>query len=407
MILNGNLKSAVGSLRKNKWRSLLTMLGIIIGVSSVVTVVSLGEGLKHRVVGQINQLGSNVIAVRSGKLVGDNGSANGLNLLAFLSASTLSSQDVDALTKVSSISGVVPIDFVTNSAKSDSATLNSAFVVGTTPNLPDVLNQKVKYGDFFDASQVTDNVAVIGSGVAQQLFGELNPTGHSLSIAGQDFSVRGVLAPSSGGLFSAAGVDFNSAIFIPEESAAALNGNHSNILQILAKSTASNPDTTVTSAKQALLKSHAGVENFTVLKQYQLLGIAGGVVNNITAFVSGIAAISLVVGGIGIMDIMLVSISERTREIGVRKAIGATNHQILVQFLTEGLVLTIGGGALGVILAFAINLGLNITTNLHPIITPSVVALAVSVSVLVGIIFSVAPALKAARKNPIDALRGE
>jgi putative ABC transport system permease protein len=407
MILNGNLKTAIASLRSNKWRSLLTMLGIIIGVSSVVTVVSLGEGLKHRVVGQINQLGSNIIVVRSGKILGDSGSGTSLNLLAFLSASNLTPKDVSAISKLSSVEGAVPIDFVTNSAKSDSAQLNNAFVVGTTPNLPDVLHQKVNYGDFFDSTQSADPVAVIGSGVAQQLYGELNPTGHSLNILGTDFSVRGVLAPSSGGLFSAAQTDFNSAIFIPEAMAATLTSNHSNILQILAKSQDDNPAAAIMEIKGALLKTHNGVDNFTVLKQSQLLNIASGVVNNITAFISGIAAISLLVGGIGIMDIMLVSISERTREIGVRKAIGATNRQILNQFLTEGLVLTIGGGVLGVILALLINLVLQATTDLQPIITLPILAIAVGVSVAVGIIFSVAPALKAARKNPIDALRGE
>jgi putative ABC transport system permease protein len=407
---NGNLKTAINSLRMSKWRSLLTMLGIIIGVSSVVTVVSLGEGLKQQVVGQIGQLGKDVITVRSGRLVGRNakGDIDGFNLLAFLSSSTLTERDVAALQKLPSINPVVPLDFVTSSAKSDNGQSDNLYVIGTSPEMSNVLNQKVRYGQFFQSDDPDQTFAVIGSGVARALFGDSNPTGQSVTIMGENFIVRGVLAPSSGGLFSVAETDFNSAIFIPFSPAKDLTGSRTNILQILLKNKPGhNLNTTVNDIRRTLLKSHDGQENFTVLKQYELLNIASGVVNTFTSFISGIAAISLLVGGIGIMDIMLVSVSERTREIGVRKAIGATNRQILNQFLVEGLALSIGGGAIGIVASLIIYTGLKLYTNLNPVITVPVVILAVGVSVAVGIIFSVAPALKAASKNPIDALRGE
>ena len=144
-----------------------------------------------------------------------------------------------------------------------------------------------------------------------------------------------------------------------------------------------------------------------MLKQDELLGIVSGVVDTATRFISAIAAISLLVGGIGIMDIMLVSVTERTREIGIRKAVGATNRQILNQFLVEGLALTIVGGVIGVILSLLINVGLKIYTDWQPVINIPIVVLAVAVSVAVGVIFSITPALKAARKDPINALRGE
>ena len=143
------------------------------------------------------------------------------------------------------------------------------------------------------------------------------------------------------------------------------------------------------------------------MKQDELLGIVSGVVDTATRFISAIAAISLLVGGIGIMDIMLVSVTERTREIGIRKAVGATNRQILNQFLVEGLALTIVGGVIGVILSLLINVGLKIYTDWQPVINIPIVVLAVAVSVAVGVIFSITPALKAARKDPINALRGE
>lgn len=405
---NGNVKSAITNLRQSKWRSLLTMMGIIIGVSSVVTVVSLGEGLKHQIVGQINQLGSNVITVRSGKLVSASSTGTGsLNLLAFLSVSTLTTKDVDAIAKVPRVQSVVPMDFVTNSAKANGKQLDNLYVVGTSPSLPSALNRTVDYGDFFTTDQTGQNYAVIGPTVAQQLFGELNPVGQSLTIAGNSFLVGGVLAPSSGGLLSIAETDFNSSIFIPLPIAVGLSHGQTNLLQILAKSKTSDLDGTVSAVNRTLNQTHHGADDFSVLKQYELLNLTSGVLDIFTAFISGIAAISLLVGGIGIMDIMLVSISERTREIGIRKAVGATNRQILNQFLVEGLALTLAGGLIGIILSLIINGVLRIETNLNPVITVPVMVLAVGVSVLVGVIFSVIPAFKAARKNPIDALRGE
>jgi putative ABC transport system permease protein len=406
---NGNVKTAISSLRMSKWRSLLTMLGIIIGVSSVITVVSLGEGLKHQILGQIDQLGRDSISVRSGKLVNQNSNGTaGLNILGLFSSSTLTTNDVSALKKVSSAKAVVPMAFVTNSAKSDSKELNNIFVVGTSPDMSKVLTQKLQYGAFFSEDSSNSSFAVIGPNIAQQLFGELNPVGQSVNVMGTNYVVYGVLERSSGSLFSVTETDFNSAVFIPFNSAKELTNGNSNLLQIIVKSrNPDNLDQTVSDVRKALLKSHNGEDNFTVLKQYELLAIASGVVNTITSFISGIAAISLLVGGIGIMDIMLVSVSERTREIGVRKAIGATNRQILTQFLVEGLTITIGGGLIGILAALIINLGLKLYTNLDPVINISTVLLAVSVSVIVGLVFSVAPALKAARKDPITALRGD
>jgi putative ABC transport system permease protein len=373
MIWQGNIKTATSSLRKSWWRSFFTVLGIIIGITSVITIVSLGEGLKQQISGQINQLGSDVVSVRSGKLVSrkNGGDINGVNLLAFLSTSTLTNQDIEALSNNPKAGAVVPINFITSSAKGSSASSDNLFVVGTSAQMADVLHQKVQYGGFFDNDNSDKNVAVIGSNVAHLLFKELNPVGQTIHIQGHDFIIYGVLAATSGGLASVAETDFNSAVFIPMQPARDLTNDRTNILQILIKSKDKNLD--------------------------DLVG----------SFISAIAAISLIVGGISIMDIMWVSISERTREIGVRKAIGATDRQILNQFLVEGSMLSITGGIIGIIVSLIINLLLKLYTNLHPAITVPIVVLAVGISVAVGIIFSVAPALKAARKRPIDALRGE
>lgn len=404
---SGNLKMAIGNLRNAKWRSLLTMLGVIIGVSSVITVVSLGEGLKQQVVGQIHTLGSDVLTVRPGKLVSTRSERQSLNPLAFLSTSSLSEQDVSTISKLPSVGAVVAVDFVTSSVASDGQQLDNVSVLGTGPELYDLLSLKIDIGVFFTNDNAADNVAVIGSGVATQLFSDSNPIGHSISILGQDFIVRGVLAPSAGGPVSAQQSDLNQTIFLPFGPAKNLASGHTNILQILVKTkSGTSADTAVTDVRQQLLQNRGGIEDFSVLKQQQLLDLSGSVINTATGFTTGLAAVALLVGGIGIMDIMLVSVSERTREIGIRKAIGATNRQILGQFLIEGLVLTIGGGFIGILVSLIIFGSLRLYTDLHPIINTSVMVLAVAVSVIVGIIFSVAPALKAARKNPIDALRG-
>lgn len=405
---SGNFKTAMSSLRKSKLRTFFTMLGIIIGVSSVVTVVSLGEGLKNQLVGQINDLGNDVVTVRPGRLVTNNESGkSNLNLLALLTISTLTPADVTAIDNLPTVKAAVPVDFVTNSIKSGSKQLDNVFVAGTTPEITQLLHSKVEYGAFFGSNDDNQNFAVIGPEVALRMFGELNPVGQSLSINGQDFTVYGVLEPSTTGIISIAQADFNYAVLIPFQPALDLAAGKSNILQILVKSTSpENVDETIADINRTLRLKH-NQQDYSVLKQDELVEAAGGIVNIATGIITAIAAISLLVGGIGIMDIMLVSVSERNREIGIRKAIGATNRQIMNQFLTEGLVLTIGGGLIGLGLAWIFNFLIRIYTTWEPMISLPVALLAIGFSIVVGVIFSTIPALKAARKDPINALRGD
>ncbi|MDB5161248.1 MAG: transporter permease, partial [Candidatus Saccharibacteria bacterium] len=396
---SGNFKMAIASLRQSKWRSILTMLGVIIGVSSVVTIVSLGEGLKQQLAGQVNTLGSDVLTVRPGRLVTHSQAGTSFNLLALLSTSTLTPADITSLTKLPSVKAVAPIDFVTSSASGDDGTKDNIFVAGTTRQMTEFLHQKIAYGEFFPEDDTGQAVAVVGPAVAHQLFHDSNPVGHTITINGQDFIVHGVFEPSANGFLSVAQGDLNSAVFIPLPAATELSGGNTNILQVFVRSSG-NLDKTVSDISNTLSKNHRGQQDFTVLKQKELLDITGQLLNTATGFITSIAGISLVVGGIGIMDIMLVSVSERMREIGIRKAVGATNRQILRQFLTEGLALTIGGGLIGILISLGINELLKLYTSWKPVISIPVVILAVGVSVTVGLIFSIAPALKAARKDP-------
>lgn len=403
----GHVKSAIANLRASRFRTYLTMLGIVIGVSSVITVVSLGEGLKHQVTGQASQHKGNVLTVRPGKLISGSGDKQTVNLLAFLSTSTLTDSDVASIEKIQSIEKTTPVNFVSSSAKSDNLQLDNVAILGTKPALADVYGLNTQFGDFLTPQTAETKVAVIGSDVASKFFTVLNPVGYTLSIGGESFIVRAVLEPTNTGVLAAAQTDFNSAVIIPYDVSKAITGGKTNILQILTEAKdSSTADQAIKDVRGVLTQAHGGNEDFTVLRQAQLLKLVNHTVGNATNFLTAIAAISLLVAGIGIMNIMLASVAERTREIGIRKALGATNRQILNQFFAEGLVLSVGGGIIGVIVALIATQILKIYTSLQPATNVYVILLALAVSVIIGIIFSIIPALKAARKEPIDALRG-
>lgn len=404
-MVTGNFKIALDSIKSAKWRSFLTMLGIIIGVASVVTVVSIGEGVKKQVTDQITHLGSDLITVRPGKSsTTDAGYVPGVQFTNGLISTPLLESDFKTVAETPGVKTTVPMSYITATPKTGTRAVENAFVFGTTAGLQEVLNQKVEYGAFFDESE-TREVAVIGTRVAEELFQETVPTGERFEIRGKSFIVVGVfeefdtvaLTPNT---------DYNSAIFIPLPAAKKLVNNQLNIQQIFVKPTnASETDVVVQNISSRLLNSHGGQEDFSVLKQEDTLAISTTILDLLTGFISGIAAISLIVGGIGIMNIMIVSVTERTQEIGVRKAVGATNRQILSQFVIEAAVISFVGGVIGVITSIGMNFVLRIVTDLQPVITLPIMAIAVLVALLVGVVFGVAPALRAAHKDPIEALR--
>jgi putative ABC transport system permease protein len=403
-MFRGNVKMAWAAIRAARWRSFLTMLGIIIGVVSVVTIVSLGEGVKQQVAKQIKSTGENIVTVIPGNIEANTSSVTSGGIGA-RGTQTLSDRDYAIVDQTEGIAQAVPFSTVSGVPQVEDISYPQASVFGTNQDMADVLQLKVEFGVFFSDAEQNRQVAVIGKRVAERLFQENVPTGRTLTVRGEDFIVRGILEETKTSSFSAA-PNYNEAILIPYPVAARLNNGVAPIYQIVAK-----PDTGVTpeQAKAAISErlyfAHGNQEDVTVLTQDDLLSSNNEVLSLLTQLITAVAAVSLLVGGIGIMNIMLVAVSERTSEIGIRKAVGATNSQILGQFLVEAVVLSFAGGILGIIAAIAVNMLIRILTSLQPALSLPVIGLSVAVSVLVGVVFGIAPAVKAARKHPIDALR--
>lgn len=408
-MIGEHIKMALATIRSAKLRSILTMLGIIIGVSSVVIVIAIGQGVKNQVAAEVNQFGANLIQISPGKSVtrDDSGKISGFNFTAAFGVSTLSEQDLKTIQNIEGIDAAAPMMLVSGSVSSGTESLDSTFIIATNSDFPEALNQDIRSGEFFGSDE-TGNAAVIGSAIARDIFGsnQSQAIGGVILVRGERFIIKGVMEERPS-LFGAA-FDLNKSVYIPLAAGKKFNQDAVLIQEIDAKaSDDANIDQVVDKIEAALSENHGGEEDFTVLKQEELVGLTGSILGLITTAVAAIASISLFVGGIGIMNIMLVSVTERTREIGLRKAVGATDRQVLLQFLIESIVLSVIGGVTGVILAYAVVALITILTDVNGAFTLSTILLASGVSGAVGIVFGLMPAAKAARKNPIEALRYE
>jgi putative ABC transport system permease protein len=393
-------------LRRNRGRSLLTMFGIIIGVASVVTVSAIGQGVANQVAQQTERLGSDLIIIRPGRASTDVSPLDGFGQSGAASIGALSMADLTAISKTSGVQTAIPLSIVAADAETNSAAhAFSLPVIGTTAALSSALDQSLAFGSFLTGESSDANKVILGSSAAENMFTQNAPLGETVRILGQEFIVAGILAPSTVSSLSL-GVDFNNAIFMSNDEAQTLTNNHAHIYEILARP--SNPARAagvVDRLRGLLLAAHGGQQDFTVLTQAEAVTATHSIISLLTTFISGVAAIALLVGGVGIMNVMLVSVTERLHEIGIRKAVGATNRQILRQFVVEAAVLSVTGAAIGVLLAACIAVALQLTTDLTPVLTWQAVILACLASVVVGVVFGIAPALKASKRDPISALR--
>jgi ABC-type antimicrobial peptide transport system permease subunit len=401
----GDLKTAVVTLRQNRGRSLMTMFGIIVAVAAVIVVVGGGRGVHAQVQGQAERLGKDLVIVRpqnpQSSLFGSFGSLGPVG-----GANMLSKRDLSAVLTAHGVQTAVPLGIVDGKIVTDND--NQSFtgsVLATDAGFTSVLHHGVDYGSFLGADSDSDGRAVIGSAVANQLFGETVPLGRSFTFRGREFIVSGILHPfDSNPLLGDA--DFNDAIFIKYSVAQQLTADTTGLYEILARADGHDPVTeTVRSITVKLAAVHGGSHDFSVLKQNQSLAATNSILTQLTGFSIGVAVIVLAIGGIGVMNMMFVSVSERMHEIGIRKAVGATNRQVLSQFMLEAFVLSLAGALLGGLVAYGAIWLLRLFTSFQPLMPWLTAAMAVLAAVIVGTLFGTFPAFKAARKDPIDALR--
>ena len=390
------------ALKANKVRSVLTMLGIIIGVSAVILLISLGSGLKHYITDQFDKLGSNMILVMPGKILSDDGEiTHGPPNFA---GSKLTLKQADDIKKLGSpITNATPSIEMPVSAKYGNT---SRFVNadGITEGQLEMSDIKIDQGRGISKSDVDRNrkIAVIGPIVMEKLFNNNDPIGKKILLGDRRYEIVGITESIGSGLMGSSDPDNN--VYIPITSAMDQFGMDN--VQVISVKVADKDDI---EEGKAIVKRYLSrklkEDDFTVTDMSSMLDAINSILGVLTMALGGIAAISLVVGGIGIMNIMLVSVTERTKEIGLRKAVGAKSTDILLQFLTEAVVLCLFGGAIGILIGFG---GSIIARKWIPAIVPLwAVLLAFGFSAAVGIIFGVAPAYKASKLDPIKALRYE
>jgi putative ABC transport system permease protein len=416
-----SVRVALRALGANKLRAALTMLGMVIGVGAVIALMSIGRGLQAGITSQISGLGTNLLFVTPGAT-----SSGGVRTQAG-SAQTLTSEDADAILdsgRVPEAKAVAPEASTRTQVVANGTNANTQ-VTGVTPAHLTVRNWSVAEGDFVSAEQVTSRalVAVLGATTATNLFGDAAPIGQTVRVSNVNLKVIGVLKAKGSGGFG----NSDDVIFVPLSTAqsrlsrtqtASGGKTVSQISVQLTDSSEATSDAAVAAITALLQERHRKAEpDFTVRSQEDLLATASSISGFITIFLGSVAGISLVVGGIGIMNIMLVSVTERTREIGIRKAIGAKRKDILTQFLIEAVVVSVAGGALGILLGAGgsrlLN-GIRLTgfggpsaQPIQTVVAPDAIVLAFTVSAAIGLFFGVYPAVKASRLNPIEALRYE
>ena len=410
------LMEMISSLRANKLRTGLTMLGIVIGVAAVISMLSIGQGAQNSISASINSIGTNLLFLSAGSRP-TFGGGGGFNFTRNVKSLTMA--DAQALMdpyQAPSVQAVAPVLQGEISVAANGQTTTTT-VYGVTTSYFSIRNETVSEGALFNDQQVNTHarVAIIGTDLSTTLWGQTTGlTGKTILINSQTFTIIGVLTSKGG---TAAGSADNQ-IIIPLTTARdrVIMRPGTNVDSIYIQATNAN---TVSEANTQIsdimrLRHHVAVdkEDFTVTNQQDLLNTASSITGILSTFLGGIAAISLLVGGIGIMNIMLVSVAERTREIGLRKAVGARNRDILTQFLAESSFLSLLGGLLGIVLGWLISVIIGkiataLGTALNPAVSINAVLLATLFSIAVGLFFGIYPARRAASLEPVEALRSE
>jgi putative ABC transport system permease protein len=402
------IRVAFGALLRNPLRSLLTVLGVVIGVAAVIAMVAIGKGAQARVSAVFEAMGTNLVVVLPGST--NQGGVSG----GFGSRSTLTWDDLEAIrSELSAVRWAAPALNLRGQISSEEQNWSTQ-VTGTTADFFRIRNWPAARGRVLDdADQAGGNkVAVVGQTVATQLYGDADPIGQTLRVKGTPFEIVGVLATKGQ---SPVGQDYDDAVFVPAKTfRSKLQGELGNVLRGQIMVSAVSSDATAVAQQQitALLRDRHKIppgddDDFSVRNLAEFAESQQASTNTITSLLAAIAAVSLLVGGIGIMNIMLVSVVERTREIGIRMAVGARPLDLMIQFLVESLVLSGLGGVIGLGVGAAAAFGLAAKFDWNAVFPTDVATLAVMVSAVVGLVFGLYPAIKASRLDPIVALRTE
>ncbi|MDQ7821340.1 MAG: ABC transporter permease [Candidatus Eremiobacteraeota bacterium] len=399
------IRIALKALNSSKLRTILTMLGIIIGVASVITMLSIGQGVSASVSDSINSMGTNALIIMPGQMA-----VGGVRQGA-LDSQTLTVEDFKAIAaECPSVEYVSPL--VRRMVQAVFGNQNwSTTCMGVNEDFEKIRNWPVLSGSYFTHQEISSGakVCVLGQTVVNNLFGSQNPLGETVRLKNIPFRVIGVLSAKGQSGF---GGDQDDSVFIPYTTAMTRIARVNHLNMILCSAVSKERTDRATRELTALLRQRHNLlnkeeDNFTIRTQADLADVAAKTTGIFTIFLSAIAAVSLLVGGIGIMNIMLVSVTERIREIGIRLALGARGNDILMQFLTESMVLSLLGGLTGIMLGIALSRAIAYFAKWNTLITVQSILLAFLFSAAVGIFFGFYPAYKASRLDPIEALRHE
>lgn len=388
MSIKNTLKMALKSISSNKLRTFLTMLGIIIGVFSVIVMISIGQGATANVTASIEGMGSNLLTLsirdRTEKF-------NAIN--------------ISELALIEGVDKLSPSINWSATAKNGLESIDSLSVIGANENYLGIQNYKLAIGRFINPIDVDyrNKVVIIGSETAATLFGELNPINEEISLNGIKFTVVGVLSEKASSMIG----NSNDLVIIPYSTG--MRQFKSNLVSsvVIQGKDAETATQTLENIEKYLLNIYSSSDSYNIFNQEELLSTLNSITGTLTMMLGGIAGISLLVGGIGIMNIMLVTVTERTREIGIRKAIGARRSNILTQFLIESSVISCLGGVIGIVLGIIVNKIISSAMSINAVMNINVVVIAFGFSLFVGIFFGMYPANKASKLKPVDALRYE
>lgn len=402
LLLLNHIQNARDSLRANRMRTFLTISGVAIGIASIVAILSLATGASQIVANQVNEAGGTIAVIRPGAPAA--GSMNDLvNQQAHgtITTSTITLSDAAHIATLPTIEAVAPVIVLHANITSNEGAVSQGVVVGSSESLLDISGVTVDMGSF---DTTNENIITIGMQLSIDLFGTENSLGKTLTIRGQEFRVGGVIERQHNPM-NFNGFDFNAIALLSKDQILRLSPT-AQIQQVNVKvDSIANLDATVIKLNKDLLARHGGEQDFSVLVGDSIAEPTSQLFLIIAGVTATIAGISLFVGGIGIMNIMLVNVAERTREIGIRKALGATRSDIIWQFLIESLLMSLIGGIVGGLGGLALAFTISLFLAFDPVITWQAALIAVGTASIIGIIFGLYPAARAARKNPIESLK--